>query len=109
LIAYLGLHITRRHRALPDAQALWQFWCDLRARPNREEIEAALEKITRVRQPKTKLRRVPDPRPYARRDGMADVGAPEPLAGSHLAAEPSVVAETHVELDVDATSDLDAA
>jgi DNA polymerase III epsilon subunit-like protein len=66
LIAYLGLHITRRHRALPDAQALWQFWCDLRARPCREEIDQALEKITRVRKPKPRLRRVLDvpPRVY---------------------------------------------
>jgi len=48
LSAYLGLHISRRHRALPDAQALWQFWCDLRARPQRAEIEKALAKITRL-------------------------------------------------------------
>ncbi len=61
LIAYLGLSITRRHRALPDAQALWQFWCDLRARPEREEIDKALEKITRVRERKPRLRCVPDP------------------------------------------------
>jgi DNA polymerase-3 subunit epsilon len=58
LIAYLGLHISQRHRALPDAQALWQFWCDLRARPVREDIDKALEKISRVRKPK--LRRVLD-------------------------------------------------
>jgi DNA polymerase III subunit epsilon len=58
LIAHLGLNITRRHRALPDAQALWQFWCDLRARPEREDIDKALEKITRVRTPKSRLRRV---------------------------------------------------
>ena len=60
LIAHLGLQISRRHRALPDAQALWQFWCNLRARPNREDIDKALEKITRIRQPKTRLRRVAD-------------------------------------------------
>jgi DNA polymerase III subunit epsilon len=60
LIAYLGLHITRRHRALPDAQALWQFWCDLRARPQREDIDKALEKITRARGRKPGLRRVLD-------------------------------------------------
>jgi DNA polymerase-3 subunit epsilon len=52
LIAYLGLHISQRHRALPDAQALWQFWCDLRARPVREDIDKALEKISRVRKPR---------------------------------------------------------
>jgi DNA polymerase-3 subunit epsilon len=92
LIAYLGLHITRRHRALPDAQALWQFWCDLRARPNREDIDKALEKITRVKQPKTKLRRVLDREPYR-------VRSPD---------EPGVPAETYVVRDVDA-SDLDAA
>ena len=61
LSAYLGLHITRRHRALPDAQALWQFWCDLRAREQRDEIEKALERITRVRQRKARLQRIPDP------------------------------------------------
>jgi DNA polymerase-3 subunit epsilon len=60
LISYLGLRITGRHRALPDAQALWQFWCDLRARPNREDIDKALEKITRVRKPKPRMRRVLD-------------------------------------------------
>jgi hypothetical protein len=92
LIAYLGLQITRRHRALPDAQALWQFWCDLRARPNRDEIEAALEKITRIRQPKTKLRRVPDARVEPR-----------------VVAEASVPTETRVVLDVDDASNLDAA
>jgi DNA polymerase III subunit epsilon len=58
LIAYLGLHVSQRHRALPDAQALWQFWCDLRARPVREDIDKALEKISRVRKPK--LRRMLD-------------------------------------------------
>ncbi len=58
LIAYLGLHISQRHRALPDAQALWQFWCELRARPVREDIDKALEKISRVRKPK--VRRVLD-------------------------------------------------
>jgi DNA polymerase-3 subunit epsilon len=56
LIAYLGLDISQRHRALPDAQALWQFWCDLRARPVREDIDKALERITRVRKPR--LRRI---------------------------------------------------
>lgn len=60
LSAYLGLHISRRHRALPDAQALWQFWCDLRSRPQRDDIEKALAKITRVRQRKARLQVVPD-------------------------------------------------
>jgi DNA polymerase-3 subunit epsilon len=60
LSAYLGYRISRRHRALPDAQALWQFWCDLRARPQRDEIEKALERVTRVKQRKSQLRRVPD-------------------------------------------------
>jgi DNA polymerase-3 subunit epsilon len=59
LIACLGLHITRRHRALPDAHVLWQFWEQLRARPDRADIEKALERITRVRKPR--LRRVLDP------------------------------------------------
>ena len=58
LIAYRGIDISQRHRALPDAQALWQFWCDLRARPVREDIDKALEKITRARKPR--LQRVLD-------------------------------------------------
>lgn len=58
LIAWLGLRITRRHRALPDAHVLWQFWEDLRSRPDREGIDKALERITRVRKPR--LRRVLD-------------------------------------------------
>jgi DNA polymerase-3 subunit epsilon len=60
LIAQLGLRVSARHRALPDAQALWQFWCDLRARPAREEIEAVLERISRMKVKKPRLRRVPD-------------------------------------------------
>jgi DNA polymerase-3 subunit epsilon len=76
LIAYLGLNITRRHRALPDAQALWQFWCDLRARPNREDIDKALEKITRERVPRPKkLRRVLDKLAAPSADAPSDAAA----------------------------------
>jgi DNA polymerase-3 subunit epsilon len=59
LITYYGFRITRRHRALPDARVLWQFWCELRSRPERVDVDQALEKITRIRKPK--LRRVLDP------------------------------------------------
>jgi DNA polymerase III epsilon subunit family exonuclease len=82
LIAYLGLHITRRHRALPDAQALWQFWCDLRARSNREEIDKALERVTRVKQRKSTLRRVLDAPTVGGAVAAGDVLA----AGRRLAA-----------------------
>jgi DNA polymerase III subunit epsilon len=59
LITYYGFRITRRHRALPDARVLWQFWCELRSRPERVDVDQALEKITRIRKPK--LQRVLDP------------------------------------------------
>lgn len=59
LIAHHGFRITRRHRALPDARVLWQFWNELRSRPDRVDVDKALEKLTRVRKPK--LRRVLDP------------------------------------------------
>jgi DNA polymerase III subunit epsilon len=58
LIACLGLDVTARHRALPDAQALWQFWCELRGRSDRADIDKVLDRITRVRKPK--LRRILD-------------------------------------------------
>src|SRR4051812_23125385 len=86
LSAYLGFQITRRHRALPDAQALWQFWCDLRARPQRDEIEKALERVTRVKQRKSQLRRVPDV--------AADVGTDAADAGADAADVDAVLART---------------
>ncbi|MBV6418333.1 MAG: DNA polymerase III PolC-type [Steroidobacteraceae bacterium] len=47
LIAYHDLPCAARHRALPDAMVLWQFWRRLRERWPAAEIEAALEAITR--------------------------------------------------------------
>ena len=49
LIERLALACERRHRALPDAQALWQFWRMLRATRDREEVEAALHDIAQLR------------------------------------------------------------
>jgi DNA polymerase-3 subunit epsilon len=46
VIAHHGLSIEARHRALPDAQALWQFWCVLANRSQREEVEDALREIS---------------------------------------------------------------
>ncbi len=47
LIAYHELPCAARHRALPDAMALWQFWRRLRAHWPAAEIERALEDVTR--------------------------------------------------------------
>src|SRR5690606_6381412 len=49
LIDHHGLEVAVRHRALPDAQALWQFWSVLLARTAREELERALHEITHLR------------------------------------------------------------
>jgi DNA polymerase-3 subunit epsilon len=49
VIDYHGLAIDVRHRALPDAQALWQFWCVLLQRPQRDEVEDALREITHLK------------------------------------------------------------
>ncbi|MGH8308488.1 MAG: exonuclease domain-containing protein, partial [Steroidobacteraceae bacterium] len=49
VIERLGLTCERRHRALPDAQALWQFWQTLARTRERDEIEAALQEITQLR------------------------------------------------------------
>jgi DNA polymerase III subunit epsilon len=48
VIEYHGLAIESRHRALPDAQALWQFWSVLAAR-QRDEVEDALREITHLK------------------------------------------------------------
>jgi DNA polymerase-3 subunit epsilon len=40
-----GLHCPHRHRALPDAQALWQFWDALRAQGLRDEVGKVLDEI----------------------------------------------------------------
>src|SRR5690606_6562332 len=47
LIAHHELACAARHRALPDAMALWQFWRLLRASWPPERLEAALEEVTR--------------------------------------------------------------
>ena len=47
VIAFHDLPCAARHRALPDAMALWQFWRRLRASWPAEAIEAALEELTR--------------------------------------------------------------
>lgn len=47
LIDRHALPCAARHRALPDAMALWQFWRVLRASWPREQLEAALADITR--------------------------------------------------------------
>ncbi|MGD9598581.1 MAG: exonuclease domain-containing protein [Steroidobacteraceae bacterium] len=47
LIAYHDLPCAARHRALPDATALWQFWRRLRERWPAPELEAALQAVAR--------------------------------------------------------------
>lgn len=47
LIAHHDLPCAARHRALPDAMALWQFWRLLRANWPPAELEAALAAVTR--------------------------------------------------------------
>jgi DNA polymerase-3 subunit epsilon len=49
VIERYGLACERRHRALPDAQALWQLWMALPARHAREDIDRALEEIVHAR------------------------------------------------------------
>jgi DNA polymerase III subunit epsilon len=49
LIERHGLACERRHRALPDAQALWQFWRMLALTHDRGELEAALQEIAQLR------------------------------------------------------------
>jgi DNA polymerase III subunit epsilon len=49
LIERLGLACERRHRALPDAQVLWQFWQTLARTRQRDEVEEALQAITHLK------------------------------------------------------------
>jgi DNA polymerase-3 subunit epsilon len=49
LIERFTLACERRHRALPDAQALCQFWRMLRATRDADEVEAALADIAQLR------------------------------------------------------------
>jgi DNA polymerase-3 subunit epsilon len=44
-----GLKCERRHRALPDAQALWGFWQALQADKALDEVESRLSAITHLR------------------------------------------------------------
>jgi DNA polymerase III subunit epsilon len=46
LVERHGLQCAQRHRALPDAQALWQFWQVLRAQRSHDEVEDTLARIT---------------------------------------------------------------
>lgn len=47
VIAHHDLPCAARHRALPDAMALWQFWRRLRETWPHDALEAALDTITR--------------------------------------------------------------
>lgn len=47
VIARHGLSCEQRHRALPDAEALWQFWQLARRTHGNEALEAALQEVTR--------------------------------------------------------------
>lgn len=49
LIERFALACERRHRALPDAQALCQFWRALRATRAADEVEAALQDVAQLR------------------------------------------------------------
>lgn len=42
LIERHGLHITHRHRALGDAEAIWQFWQQVQAQPGPEVVQEAI-------------------------------------------------------------------
>jgi len=47
LIEFHGLEVPARHRALPDAQALWQLWRELSSAWPREDFERALQLAAR--------------------------------------------------------------
>jgi DNA polymerase-3 subunit epsilon len=47
LIEYHGLVVPARHRALPDAQALWQLWREWRAAWPAEELQRVLDRYAR--------------------------------------------------------------
>jgi DNA polymerase-3 subunit epsilon len=47
LIEYHGLVVPARHRALPDAQALWQLWREWRGAWPAEELQRALDGVVR--------------------------------------------------------------
>jgi DNA polymerase-3 subunit epsilon len=56
LIERHGLECGQRHRALPDAQALWQFWSLLGLERPREELEQVLDEIAQLASPPPHLR-----------------------------------------------------
>lgn len=39
-----GINVAQRHRAMPDAQVLWQLWQKVRREWSREELQAAIER-----------------------------------------------------------------
>jgi DNA polymerase III subunit epsilon len=43
VIEYHGLVVPARHRALPDADALWQFWREMRAAWPRADLQRAID------------------------------------------------------------------
>ena len=47
LIEYHALDVPARHRALPDAQALWQLWREWRGAWPTEELQRALDGVAR--------------------------------------------------------------
>ena len=49
VIARYGLNCARRHRALPDAQALWELWAALPAAHGLGEFERAVDEIVGAR------------------------------------------------------------
>jgi DNA polymerase-3 subunit epsilon len=46
VMAQHGFSVAQRHRAMPDAQVLWQLWCKLRRDWSREQLQAALERAS---------------------------------------------------------------
>ncbi|WP_151632027.1 3'-5' exonuclease family protein [Noviherbaspirillum aerium] len=45
LVARHGLHVTERHRALGDAQLIWQFWKKIHEAHAADAIDEAIEKL----------------------------------------------------------------
>lgn len=44
VMAHHGISIAQRHRAMPDAQVLWQLWQKVRREWSRDELQAAIER-----------------------------------------------------------------
>ena len=47
LIEFHALEVCARHRALPDAQALWQLWRELRGAWPADDLQRALDQVAR--------------------------------------------------------------